>query len=295
MIIIGSQALNQHIPNLRTPKDWDVVGRYDEIVEFIGTFEGTLHFCIPKNFGKKLVARKGDTYIEGDIAWEGSSSEKFLELMEAEGCEKYASLNGLYALKMSHRYLRNSPHFGKTMEDIQTMRELGAEIPMHYMEFMELREKETYYYKHPNLDQNKNNFFETEGVEYTYDHDTIHEAVKVGEKPAYTYFLENGAQVKCSKEKFEKLDYVVQLRAVLEEAYTLALERALIPFNFESTPRKAFSTALMKVCTSITSGWFREFAWEHYDEVWSLYNDDYAEKFKVALTKGEILPYTKAA
>jgi hypothetical protein len=25
--------------------------------------------------------------------------------------------------------------------------------------------------------------------------------------------------------------------------------------------------ALMKVCTSITSGWFRAFAWEHYDLV----------------------------
>jgi len=32
------------------------------------------------------------------------------------------------------------------------------------------------------------------------------------------------------------------------------------------------------VCTSITSGWFREYAWENYDRVLDLYNslgDDY--------------------
>jgi hypothetical protein len=35
----------------------------------------------------------------------------------------------------------------------------------------------------------------------------------------------------------------------------------------------------MKVCTSITSGWFREFAWENYDNVLDLYNDKYVEIF----------------
>ena len=42
--------------------------------------------------------------------------------------------------------------------------------------------------------------------------------------------------------------------------------------------------ALMKVCTSITSGWFREYAWENYDKVLDLYNelgeDDYVQRFQ---------------
>ena len=49
--------------------------------------------------------------------------------------------------------------------------------------------------------------------------------------------------------------------------------------------------ALEKVCTSITSGWFREFAWENFDVVTNLYNDDYITKFTNAMKDGIILPY----
>lgn len=33
----------------------------------------------------------------------------------------------LYTLKMSHEYLKDSPHFLKTMKDIQTMRKYNAQ------------------------------------------------------------------------------------------------------------------------------------------------------------------------
>jgi len=45
-----------------------------------------------------------------------------------------------------------------------------------------------------------------------------------------------------------------------------------------------FEMALMKVCTSITSGWFREYAWENYQKVLDLYDslgeDDYVKRFE---------------
>jgi hypothetical protein len=70
---------------------------------------------------------------------------------------------------------------------------------------------------------------------------------------------------------------------VYEESCVLALERSQIPFP-DASPRKSFEYALMKVCTSITSGFFREWAWEHYDDVLALYNElgenDYIERFK---------------
>ncbi len=79
---------------------------------------------------------------------------------------------------------------------------------------------------------------------------------------------------------------MTRLYGVLEEAYVLALERSQIPFAGKVTPRQSFDIAIEKVCTSITSGWFREFAWENYDKVVELYRDDYVEKFKAGVDKG---------
>lgn len=59
----------------------------------------------------------------------------------------------------------------------------------------------------------------------------------------------------------------------------LALERSQIPHAGNITPHASFLIALQKVCTSITSGWFREFAWEHYHEVRALYRDTYVPRF----------------
>ena len=132
--------------------------------------------------------------------------------------------------------------------------------------------------------------FFTPDVPYVYDHDSIHRAVAVGDVPAYTLYLEDGEEVKTSNKKFESLPIEFRLRGVLEESYVLALERAIIPH--ESSTDWAFKMALSKVCTSITSGKFREFAWENYFSVMKMYNPDFVQKFKDALADGKILPYT---
>lgn len=83
-----------------------------------------------------------------------------------------------------------------------------------------------------------------------------------------------------SKDKFFSCHPNVQLYGVLEEAYVLALERHQIPNNFKPDPKASFDIALEKICTSITSGWFREFAWENYYKVQELYSPNYVTKFK---------------
>ena len=102
--------------------------------------------------------------------------------------------------------------------------------------------------------------------------------------PAYTKYMKDGAQVMTSKDKFFAANEFVRLLGVYEESCVLALERSQIPHDFKPSPRYSFELALMKVCTSITSGWFREYAWENYDKVLDLYNelgeDDYVQRFK---------------
>jgi len=69
----------------------------------------------------------------------------------------------------------------------------------------------------------------------------------------------------CSKELFDALPLQTRLNGVYEEASVLAIERSLA--HHRGDPNRAFMFALEKVCTSITSGWFRRFAWEHFYDV----------------------------
>lgn len=202
-----------------------------------------------------------------------------------------ADLDMLYLLKMSHRYKKNSPHFLKTMSDIKIFRKYGAVIRDE--ELYKERMLATYGEKHPNLNRTKEDFFRGDSVDYIYDHDSLHEAVARFDRPMYTRYAIEGHEVLSSKLKFDMLSYSDRIQGVLEETYVLALERSLIPHP-DATPEQAFLTALEKVCTSITSGWFREFAWENYDEIVSTHTSskfDYVEAFNRGVKHGVVRSY----
>ncbi len=292
MLIVGSEALKQHIDINRIPRDIDIIGTYDEVSDYVNTIVGGLKEARPFAKGKKYLFRKGDTIVEAEIAWPGSLAEEFLNLSHDGRYFRpgYATLIQLYTLKLSHRYLRNSPHFRKTMQDIQLMRDAGAEIQFHMLDWFRRRELETYDYGHPSLNVKKGDFFKGDGIDYVYDHDSIHKAMKHQEFPAYTYF--KSGEVKVSKAMFDNMDYKLQLNSVLEESYVLALERSQIPYP-DTAPKRSFLIALEKVCTSITSGWWREFAWEHYDDVLKMYNEKYVSKFWNGVRDGIVKEYNE--
>lgn len=297
MLVVGSKALILHGADL-TPVDTDFVGTFDEINAFFKDFyKGKIAAQYPLSGNKMFVQLKDKSIFESEIAWSDSTGAEFMQLAKDDSKSfpsamfLVPSLDLLYALKMSHRYLKNSPHFLKTMKHIHWMREQGATIRPEHMDWFKRREKETYSYSHPKLNQSKKSFFNPdEGVIYVYDHDSIHMAVKQMDKPAYNYFKPDEAEVYTSKKLFFECDRQIQLNAVLEESYVLALERSQIPYP--DTARKwSFDTALMKVCTSITSGWFREFAWENYNAVQALYNDNYVDVFKEGVSQGIVKPF----
>ena len=238
--------------------------------------------------------------VEVEIAWADTCAEDLLRIIDDEysvetrcthpDCNwsfKYATIETLYELKMSHRYLKNSPHFIKTMQDIKNIRQNFPDVQIVHKEWYNQREKETYTYKHPNLDSMKNDFFKDESF-YKYDHDDIHKAIALGEYPAYMDIVSEGAQVKCDRNKWETISYERKLQCALEESYVLTLERGLIPNNFKPDPYVMFQVAVMKVCSSITSGWFREWCWENYDEIMKNYSEDFVTNFNNSLNAGLI-------
>jgi hypothetical protein len=296
MLLVGSQALILRGYNLRKPSDFDLFVTPDELKNLVSKY----NMPVKHLKDTKFLSVWDGMPVELEVGLLNNSTDVLLNRHYDQtaklpfGEAQVADLNTLLTLKMSHRYLKNSPFFNKTMEDIKFLRSKGAFVPEELKQTLKLRETETYTYKHPSLKQGKETFFEEKETFYVYDHDSIHRAVALGEAPAYTYYIEDGAEVNCSKQSFYAVSQEIRLRGVLEESYVLALERSQIPFNWEPAPLDSFLKALEKVCTSITSGWFREFAWENYDTVKGMYNPDYIDKFKKSLSEGKILPFTKS-
>lgn len=293
MLVIGSMALISAIPfaTSRPVSDMDVMCSFEEFTAARDNYPRKTEQCFPINEGKKWVAKFDcGLVLEAEITWDGSLAKELHDrvLAEKDTSGDNAPLDVLYMLKLSHRYLKNSPHFLKTVGDIQTMRQAGAKFPERYRDWYNRRVEATYAYGHPNLNQDKGSFFDTPGVTYTYDHDDIHKVVALGDAPAYTLFIAEGAQVKCDHEKFVNLPHQLKLNAVYEESLVLAIERSQVPSAYREDPEVSFLMALEKVCTSITSGWFREFAWENYYVVREMYSGDYVDAFALAVEEGRV-------
>lgn len=233
MLIIGSVALSHHTEvRDRKVMDLDAIVSLDEFSDMIseytrsgnmvGIFQPTPTTCAIK-FKHGTFEQSIHEYT---IATPGDSND--LILQHSNG-QKFASLDVLLMLKMSHRYKKNSPHFMKTMRDIHFLRECGAKVTDDLKSILKLREQETYTYSHPKLNQDKDNFFVKDESFYVWDHDDIHVAVKTLDKPAYLYFQPVESEVMTSKKMWNECSDDIKCRAGLEESYVLAIERSLVP------------------------------------------------------------------
>lgn len=289
MILVGSRALALRAGAIlgRDPRDFDFICDEDEVNAWLPRVGGKQY-----REGNKIIA-EGETPCEFDLITPGSSNELLSDLVKGD-VETFETSFGLvpnldllHTLKSSHRYKKNSPHFFKTFRDYHRMKAAGAKVRPEYVEFLKLREKETYTYAHPKLMQNKKEFFDA-SIQYTYDHDSIHRAVALQDRPAYTYFARENQEVFSSKQKFFAQSREIQLNSVVEESAVLAIERSLVPFPGAMTPKNAWLFAFSKVCSSIASGWWREFAYEEGPAILKLYPVGYHEKFLEGLKNGVV-------
>ena len=106
-----------------------------------------------------------------------------------------------------------------------------------------------------------NQQFFDDAVKKVYDHDWLHERVAFFDRPLYERlkFSNKMDLAWCEKELWEKFTHQEKMMCVVEETTVIALERFLIPGR-EKYATAAYMKALQKVCTSLTSGWFRDFA-----------------------------------
>lgn len=298
-LVIGSLAAHIHHPEIWTDYlDVDLVMCQDEFLDqwaqvgrWVPTSPTTWVGQLQNRVVEVTTAQPGDGSTDAELLdiYSGGGGGITTRFGGHDLC--VAEMPHLYTLKISHRYLAG-PHFEKTRRDIRAMEELGYR-QYHPDSWLNRREAETYKRRHPRLDVSKRDFFsDAHGVEYRYDHDSIHRAMAHGDRPAYQEYQVPGAEVQCSRRLWDACTQETRLLGVLEECYVLALERSQIPHPGASSPRDSFRRALRAVCTTVTSGWFREFAYEHYYNVLRLYRDDYVQRFQAALERGTVLPAT---
>ena len=250
-ILIGSQALA--MANIgfevRNDADWDIIS--DE------KFENPM---IEVHDPKILLNYELEKFVTGSTIIEG----RFVHVL---------GLQGLAIVKRSHLWRDLS--FDKHM----TMYHKWLKFYIPYGEcdatdYLNRRTKETikmFSRGNPNLMQSKEDFF-NDAIEKKYDHDYLHELVSYYDKPLYTRLLKTSELAWCEFDKWRQLSHQDKLLCIAEEVQVIAIERFCVPNDWNYSTKRAYIGALKKVCTTLCSGWFRDYAIDHYPELFSMYD-----------------------
>jgi hypothetical protein len=294
MIIIGSKALNYHIKGYSTPKDWDFIGTEKDILAYC--YNNAINVEKKKYTNLTLYIGKdtdGKVY-EFEVAEDNRSSVDYLKVMgDMEGRLIYASLEMLFSLKKSH--INCAINFDKHIKEYHLLKDLLGEDTLKDITAKRYKEtKERLKVKLPKLNQSVQEFV-TESqsiVKRIYDHDDIHRIVAHNDKPAYFKIQPDTTRVWCSEDMWNGLSEQEKIEMVLEESYVISLERKLIPMLFQGgavyTTEKAFKWALMRICTTLASGYFRQFAVDNYYKIIANYNTYFVDRILDAIDKNGV-------
>jgi hypothetical protein len=179
-----------------------------------------------------------------------------------------ATPDELYTLKISHSFWEiNGPRdWDKHAADIVFLSRKGARFIRELYDIVLPIWKERYRRNPTNLNQSADKFFD-DAVVRKYDHDSLHESIAYGERPLFESLLREGSDVAVEWAKFTAMDHATQIRTVREEVYATALERILIPQNYQSSPGAAYRWALRRTATSLFKGEWALFLLLNLDEL----------------------------
>lgn len=185
-----------------------------------------------------------------------------------------ATPDELYTLKISHAFweINGAREWDKHAADIVFLERKGAQFLRPLYNIVLPIWKERYRRNPTNLNQTAGKFFD-DAVDRKYDHDSVHRSVAYGERPLYEAILKDGSEVAVDNDKFWALDLDTQLKLVREEIYATALERILIPNDYQGSPRAAYHWALRRTATSLFKGEWALFLMLHLDTL--MKPDDY--------------------
>lgn len=308
MIVIGSKAMLSVFEETESARfnksDIDVVMSLSQYADFIAKNKKDITSLYPQSKHKYgLVLEKDGKRAKYEIELETQPSSSWLlnnieDIADGMVYEddfgnkfKVPLVEILYLTKKSHIY--TPIHFDKNVLDYLKLYDVVDHSKLsQYEKYYNMRKdevKERFDKRSPSLRMTNDEFFNRSKivVGYIFEHDDIHQAIKHYEKPVYEMMKTDFEQAWCEKDMFNALPHEYKIKCVQEEAYVIALERYIVlgKGNYQN-PFVAYKDALARICTTLCSGFFREFALHNYKEIVEQYSSNYIAKFQYALEHG---------
>lgn len=307
-LLIGSRALKHWYEDARIPRDWDLFVPNEMHDRWLDLNKELIEEVRESRQDKFVYILKCGVKVEVELTGEPSVMN-FINLgmnmpsINVFGLEaRIAQPSTLLAVKRSHIYWPHNWH--KHIKDYHFLRQKGVSMTEQEREFYKQRLEEK---KAGNPDKtifslnvSNEEFFDASEASLgrSFEHDDLHQATCYYDEPLYRKAKRDTTKAMIDRDLFEAMSHEDQCRMVREEAFVIALERRIIPHLLqpveEGKPlidvkiiRSAFDYAIMRICTSLTRGWFREFAIENYPAIHH-HDTDFVKKFLVALKAGKV-------
>lgn len=201
------------------------------------------------------------------------------EEVEIEGQEFFIpNSTALYTIKFSHSFW--DIKWDKTMWDISFFQSAGIELDEPFFLALYAGWKSIMGEKPVRLNVSNDDFF-TAKVDRKYKHDDLHLATCYYDRPIYERCKKDLNSAMIDRNLFNSLSYEDKIKMVKEEAYAIAIERYILP-NKPSYPlphELAYKLALKKIITSLSKGWFPEFAVLNWNKL-KVLDYDYVKEFE---------------
>jgi hypothetical protein len=256
-ILIGSRALDywMDLGIARPDSDWDVIS-----AEPIEGAEWHKPSILNNSSIEQYVTADHTTELNDEVLYVPPlwvlAAIKRSHLHRSEGFGKH--------ITHYHKYLHK---YTKVQHSIQYP--LGTNISALCQSFMQERRKLTeieYPQRYPKLDVTVDEFFD-DAVPKRFNHDYLHELVQYNSSPMYRAMQRDSSKAMCHEDLWLGFTHQQKLQCVAEEVQVIALERFIIPSKGKFMLGLAYNKALEKVCTTLCSSWFREFAIDNYPEL----------------------------
>lgn len=304
MLLIGSLAAKINDPQRRNFHDYDIIATESEYNETLQrVIDSGIPYKLHQHDNIRVIRPMGLPPIEFELAIDDYRSPKLLLAKVTKTQDvvilpigvvqmSVADDNVLATIKYAHIYYGD----GRWYKHIKDLHTLCSDFDKLDWDLVRLRRKENARRRGklhtPTLKGIVKSSFFTDNltIPAKYDHDSLHYCVMHHDRPIYEMIQEPGHEVECSRLLWEQLPRELKIQCCLEEAYVLSLERILIPHREQgitdplppelyASEFSAFHWSLMRICTTITSGWFRDFAVQNYPDIIAAFNPDYWDRF----------------
>lgn len=228
----------------------------------IGSVAANYHF---EDFPRE--ANDLDIIAPEDVELPGAEKHWYPALqavLDRTGRNGVATKETLYTIKFSHAFW--NVQWDKTIFDLLYFQEKGIELDEELYTILYKLWIEVHGEKQMSLEMDSKAFF-NEYVVRKYDHDSLHASVAYYDQPLYETILRDGEEVAMDAAKLEALSHEDKIKLAREEVYATALERWMIPSDYQFSARMAYNRALKLTVTSLTKGKFAKFIMENMAEM----------------------------